>query len=115
MLDEQFQAFDPGAPVTDRSLHRRAREALKRRYQSKFTIDFTPPLGVDVREYDFIWCDEEELDLKVLRDIIWVRERFAQAKRGEPSDECIIHWYDAEKFDPEAPSNTASSLKSYYL
>jgi hypothetical protein len=113
-LLEQFRAYDPNAPLTDHSLHVRARKALKARYESKFTIDFEPPEGVNVRDYHFLWCDEDELDLKVSRDIVWVRQRFLQAKRGEPTDEEIIHWYDAEKFDVEAKSYATSMRSTFW-
>ncbi|KUJ19029.1 uncharacterized protein LY89DRAFT_667711 [Mollisia scopiformis] len=111
ILHHKFRAFDPCAPVTNPLLHMRAREALKRRYESKFTIDFDPPAGITAREYNFMWCDEGELDLKVLQDIVWVRERYAQARKGEPTDEDVIRWYDAERFDVGTESVTEGSFR----
>ncbi|KAE8449380.1 hypothetical protein EG329_008281 [Mollisiaceae sp. DMI_Dod_QoI] len=114
ILYQKFRVFDPCAPATNPSLHKRARDALKRRYQSKFTVEFQPPPGVSLREYDFIWCDEGDLDMKVLQDVVWVRERYAQAKQGEPTDEDIIRWYDAERFDLNAASVVTSNEGSLY-
>jgi hypothetical protein len=93
--------FDPQAPRRDASLHTKATQALKKRYQSKFTLDFEPHEGVNLRDYDFLWVNSAELDTKVLEDIIWVRERFAYAKKEEPTDDEIIWWYDAGSFDEE--------------
>lgn len=45
-----------------------------------------------------MWASEEELERKVLADIVWVRERYFQAKREEPTDSEIVWWYDAEVF-----------------
>jgi hypothetical protein len=90
--------FDPGEPLWNADMHVAAKLALKRRYQSKLTVDFQVPEGLSVRDYDFRWVDEEDLDRKVLHDIVWVRERYAQIGKGEPSDEDIIWWYDAEGF-----------------
>ncbi|POS86593.1 hypothetical protein EPUL_003627 [Erysiphe pulchra] len=93
--------FDPKAPLTNKSINSRARKILKKRYQSKFTLDFNPPRGLTPRAYDFLWVDEEELDRKVLDDIVWVRQRYAQARKMEPSDQDIIWWYDAKDIDDE--------------
>jgi hypothetical protein len=82
--------FDPQAARQDPSLHRKAKEALKRRYQSKFTLDFEPHEGASPRDYDFLWIKKGELEKRVLEDIIWVRERFAYARREEPTDDEII-------------------------
>ncbi|RKF60374.1 hypothetical protein OnM2_051056 [Erysiphe neolycopersici] len=98
--------FDPNTPLTNKSINSRARKILKRRYQSKFTLDFNPPRGLTPRAYDFLWVDEEELDRKVLDDIVWVRQRYAQARKMEPSDQDIIWWYDAEDMDDEASHQT---------
>jgi hypothetical protein len=91
--------FDPQAPRQDASLHNKAKEALKKRYQSKFTFDFEPHEGANKRDYDFLWVKTGELDMKILDDIIWVRERFAHARKEEPTDDEIIWWYDAGRFD----------------
>lgn len=80
-------------------MHLAAKAALKKRYQSKLTVDFEVPKGLSVRDYDFRWVDPAELDRKVLEDIVWVRERYAQIGKAEPTDEEIIWWYDAEAFD----------------
>lgn len=124
MYYDKLREFDPCAPVTHPFLHKRAREALKRRYLSKFTTEGVPRSDVDNsddvsgvcgasirREYGFrtgtetaTWCNAAQLDLKVLEDIVWVRERFAQAKQEEPTDDDIIRWYDAEQFDVDARS-----------
>jgi hypothetical protein len=40
--------FDPQAPRKDASLHARAREVLKKRYQSKFFFDFLPCEGTSI-------------------------------------------------------------------
>lgn len=119
MYYEKLREFDPCAPVTHPFLHKRAREALKRRYLSKFTQegalrsdndDVSGVCGASIRrEYGFrtetgTWCNAAQLDLKVLEDIVWVRERFAQAKQEEPTDGDIIRWYDAEQFDVGAKS-----------
>lgn len=93
--------FDPQAVRQDASLHRKAKEALKRRYQSKFTLDFEPHKGASPRDYDFLWIKKGELEKRVLEDIIWVRERFAYARREEPTDDEIIWWFDAGRFDEE--------------
>jgi hypothetical protein len=91
--------FDPQAPRQDASLHAHAREVLKKRYQSKFTFDFIPREGVSLRDYDFLWVKAGDLEEKILEDIIWVRERFAYARKDEPTDEEIIFWYNAGAFD----------------
>jgi hypothetical protein len=80
-------------------MHLHAKAALKKRYQSKFTVEFEIPQGLSIRDYDFRWVDDKELDRKVLEDIIWVRERFNQVGKPEPTDEEIVWWYDAGKFD----------------
>ncbi|KAI6250551.1 hypothetical protein HI914_01454 [Erysiphe necator] len=98
--------FDPKTPLTNKSIHSRARKTLKKRYQSKFTLDFNPPRGLTPRAYDFLWVDEEELDRKVLDDIVWVRQRYAQARKLEPTDQDIIWWYDANDFDDEFTHQT---------
>lgn len=85
-------------------MHVRAKEALKRRYQSKITVDFEVPKGLSARDYDFRWVDPEEMDRKIMEDLIWVRERFCQSGREEPTDVEIIWWYDAGKFDNEGGS-----------
>jgi hypothetical protein len=41
-------SFDPQAPRKDASLHARAREVLKKRYQSKFFFDFAPHEGENI-------------------------------------------------------------------
>jgi hypothetical protein len=41
-------SFDPQAPRKDASLHVRAREVLKKRYQSKFFFDFLPCEGTSI-------------------------------------------------------------------
>jgi hypothetical protein len=66
-------SFDPQVPRYDASLHLNARATLIKRYQSKFTLDFEIPEGVNPRDYDFIWVKKGELEKKVLEDIIWVR------------------------------------------
>ena len=119
MYYEKLREFDPCAPVTHPFLHKRAREALKRRYLSKFTEEgdlrsdsdnVSNVCGASIRrEYGFKaergkWCNAAQLDLKVLEDIVWVRERFLQAKQEEPTDEDIIRFYDAEQFDVAARS-----------
>lgn len=91
--------FDPRALLTDRSIHKVAREVLKRRYQSKFTLDFEPAPGASLRDYDFLWVSAAELERKVVEDIVWVRERYAQANKEEPSDEDVIFWYTEEDED----------------
>jgi hypothetical protein len=91
--------FNPQAPRQDASLHAHARQVLKERYQSKFTFDFVPRVGVNLRDYNFLWVKTGDLEKKVLEDIIWVRERFAYARKDEPTDEEIIFWYDARAFD----------------
>lgn len=88
--------FDPNAPLTNTSIHARARKILRERYQSKFTFGPDSTKGITPRAYSVVWVDEEELDRKVLYDIIWVRQRYAQAQRKEPNDEDIIWWYDAK-------------------
>jgi len=80
-------------------MHVSAKAALKKRYQSKLTVDFEVPHGLSVRDYDFRWVDADELDRKVLEDIVWVRERYAQIGKDQPSNEEIIWWYNAEAFD----------------
>ncbi|KAE9381958.1 hypothetical protein N431DRAFT_320867, partial [Stipitochalara longipes BDJ] len=94
-------SFDPQAPRKDESLHLLARKVLLKRYQSKFTlpIDFIPHGGATIKNYEFLWVKPGELEKKVLEDIIWVRERFAYARRDEPTDTDIIYWYDADLFD----------------
>jgi hypothetical protein len=82
-------------------MHTQAKAALKKRYQSKFTIDFTPPTGASNSEYDFMWVEASELENRVLSDVVWVRERFAYAGKDEPTDEEIIWWFDAGAFDDE--------------
>jgi hypothetical protein len=93
--------FDPRAPLLDTRMHTRAKVALKKRYQSKFTIDFTPPTRASKSEYDFIWVEGSELESRVLSDVIWVRERFAYAGKDEPTDEEIMWWFDAGGFNDE--------------
>ncbi|KAK2623930.1 hypothetical protein QTJ16_006564 [Diplocarpon rosae] len=86
--------FDAQAPRTDPSMMRLAKCVLKHRYTTKFDMDgfeFAP--GVLRREYYFIWASDEELDRKVMEDVIWVRERYAQAGKGEPDDNDVISWY----------------------
>lgn len=51
-----------------------------------------------MRDYDFRWVDAEEMDRKVLEDIVWIRARYAQIGKEEPTDEQIIWWYDAQDF-----------------
>ncbi|TQS39306.1 hypothetical protein Golomagni_00171 [Golovinomyces magnicellulatus] len=63
--------FDPIAPLTNTSIHARARKVLKERYQSKFTFDRDSTKDLTTRSYDVVWVDDEELDRKVLYDIIW--------------------------------------------
>ncbi|KAL2060319.1 hypothetical protein VTL71DRAFT_9714 [Oculimacula yallundae] len=88
--------FDPQTPRTDPTKHRLAKSVLRHRYTTKFTLDFEPPTGVNRHDYDFIWATPEELDRKVMEDIIWVRERYAQAGREEPDCNDIIFWYSEE-------------------
>ncbi|KAG4431826.1 hypothetical protein IFR05_012688 [Cadophora sp. M221] len=88
--------FDPQTPRTNPGMHRLAKSVLKHRYTTKFTLDFEPPKGVSRRDYDFIWATPEELDRKVMEDIIWVRERYAQAGRDEPDCNDVIFWYSEE-------------------
>lgn len=88
--------FDPQTPRFNPSMHRLAKSVLRHRYTTKFTLDFEPPKGVSRREYDFIWVTPEELDRKVMEDIVWVRERYAQAGRDEPDCNDIIFWYTEE-------------------
>ena len=88
--------FDPQTPRFDPTMHRLAKSVLKHRYTTKFTLDFEPPKGVSRREYDFIWVTPEELERKVLEDIVWVRERYAQAGREEPDCNDVIFWYQEE-------------------
>ncbi|CZT11327.1 uncharacterized protein RAG0_15499 [Rhynchosporium agropyri] len=88
--------FDPQTPRVDPNIHKLARSVLKHRYTTKFTLDFEPPPGVNRHEYDFIWVTPEELDRKVLEDIVWVRERYAQAGREEPDCNDVIFWYSEE-------------------
>ncbi|PBP27715.1 hypothetical protein BUE80_DR001234 [Diplocarpon rosae] len=86
--------FDAQAPRTDPSMMRLAKCVLKHRYTTKFDMDgfeFAP--GVLRREYYFIWASDEELDRKVMEDVIWVRERYAQAGKEEPDDNDVISWY----------------------
>lgn len=90
--------FDPNAPLINPSIHARARKVLKERYQSKFTFGRDSTKDLTQRVYDVVWVDEEELDRKVLYDIIWVRQRYAQAKRKEPNDQDILWWYDAKDY-----------------
>jgi hypothetical protein len=93
--------FDPRDPLFDSSMHTRAKAALKKRYQSKFIIDFTPPTGASKSEYDFMWAEASELENRVLSDVVWVRERFAYAGKDEPTDEEIIWWFNAGAFGDE--------------
>jgi hypothetical protein len=46
-----------------------------------------------------LWVKPGELEQRVLEDIIWVRERYAFARKGEPTDEDITFFYDAGAFD----------------
>ena len=95
-------SFDPQAPRKNANLHSYARKVLLRRYQSKFTFpaDFIPyGSTANVNEYRFLWVKPGELEDKVLEDIIWVRERFAYARKEEPTDADLIRWYEAELFD----------------
>ncbi|KAN0122013.1 hypothetical protein V8E51_000339 [Hyaloscypha variabilis] len=96
-------SFDPEAPRQDPSLHLRARKALLERYSSKFTLPANFIAhgggGKTIKDYEFLWAKPGELEKKVLEDIIWVRRRFAYARRDEPTDEDLIKWYDAEFFD----------------
>jgi hypothetical protein len=57
--------------------------------------------GANIRDYDFLWVKPGELEQRVLEDIIWVRERYAFARKDEPVDEDIIFFYDADVFDEE--------------
>jgi len=93
--------FDPQAPRRDPTMHVKARAALMKRYQSKFKLDFEPVGGTNVRDYDFLWVQHGELERRVMEDIIWVRERFAYARKEEPGDDDIIWWFDAENFAEE--------------
>ncbi|KAK0108619.1 hypothetical protein ONS95_003414 [Cadophora gregata] len=88
--------FDPHTPRFNPGMHRLAKSVLKHRYTTKFTLDFEPPKGVSRHEYDFIWVTPEELERKVMEDIVWVRERYAQAGRDEPDCNDIIFWYTEE-------------------
>lgn len=90
--------FDPNAPLTNTSIHAGARKVLKERYQSKFTFSRDSTKDLTTRAYDVVWVDDEELNRKVLYDIIWVRQRYAQAKKKEPNDQDIIWWYDAKDY-----------------
>jgi len=49
------------------------------------------------KDYDWIWVSEEELERKVLADIVWVRERYMQAGQAEPSDADLVRWYEGDK------------------
>ncbi|TVY35422.1 hypothetical protein LOCC1_G008266 [Lachnellula occidentalis] len=89
-----LQTWDPRAPIKNPSLHIRAKALLKQRYRSKFNFDFTFKEGLDRKDYDWMWVSEEELERKVLADIVWVRERYAQAVQGEPSDEDLVRWFE---------------------
>lgn len=40
---------------------------------------------------------EEELERKVLADIVWVRERYAQAGQAEPSDADLVRWFGGDE------------------
>ncbi len=61
-------------------------------------MGFEPPPGVSRRAYHFLWATEEQLDAKVMDDIVWVRERFAQARQSEPGQLTSL-------FDLITPSN----------
>ncbi len=93
--------FDPHAPLADPNMHARARIALTARYQSKFSVNFEPAPGHAVHEYAFLWSSAAELERRVLGDIIWARERYAQAKMDEPTDMHLIEFFDAQDYDPE--------------
>ena len=96
-------SFDPRAPFKDSTMHIKARKALTRRYQSKVrtimadSIKMIAHFGEGPDAYDTMWIHKKEMPRRVLNDIIWVRERYYYACRGEPTDEDIIWWFDAEK------------------
>lgn len=86
--------FDAQAPRTDPDLMCLAKSVLKHRYTTKFDMEgFEPAEGRLRCDYYFMWASDEELNRKVMEDIIWVRERYAQAGREEPDDNAVISWY----------------------
>jgi len=98
-------------------MHAHAKEVLTKHYQSKFKLGFDIKKldGINPRTFDHIWVDPEELQWRVLGDIVWVRERYHQAKMGEPSDEDIIWWFDAGRFDSHPhllPSSQERDIQS---
>ncbi|KAI9048267.1 hypothetical protein LZ554_008062 [Drepanopeziza brunnea f. sp. 'monogermtubi'] len=86
--------FDAQAPRRNPDSVRLARSVLKHRYTTKFDMEgFEPAQGRLRSDYYFMWASDEELERKVMEDIIWVRERYAQAGREEPDDNAVIAWY----------------------
>lgn len=68
-------------------------------WQHQCPANFDSLGGTTILDYVFLWVQPGELEKKVLEDIVWVRECFAYARKSEPTDEDIIHWYDAQCFD----------------
>ncbi|EKD20669.1 hypothetical protein MBM_01351 [Drepanopeziza brunnea f. sp. 'multigermtubi' MB_m1] len=86
--------FDVQAPRRNPDSVHLARSVLKHRYTTKFEMEgFEPAKGRLRSDYYFMWASDEELERKVMEDIIWVRERYAQAGREEPDDNAVIAWY----------------------
>lgn len=69
---------------------------LKDRYRSKFEFDFTFKEGWERKDYDWIWVTKEELERKVVEDVVWVRKRYFQAGRLEPGDVDLVRWFEGD-------------------
>lgn len=95
-------------------MHAKARLALTNKYKSKFTIDFELAEGQSMDDYHFVWASEEDLKKKVLDDVVWVRERYAQAGKDEPTDDELIAWYDAEKYVVDSDAGTQCTVYGSY-
>ncbi|KAH8603032.1 hypothetical protein B0O99DRAFT_18318 [Bisporella sp. PMI_857] len=85
------------------SMHNRAKIALTRKYLSKFqhlNQGVGAKLGHTGRNFGRHWINRPTLELRVLSDILWARERYEEYYgMGEPSDEDIIAFFDAQEFD----------------